>query len=36
LMHLGGTPAIHAYASQFGAPKLLAYPAPVAAESSDK
>jgi 1-aminocyclopropane-1-carboxylate deaminase/D-cysteine desulfhydrase-like pyridoxal-dependent ACC family enzyme len=26
LMHLGGTPAIHAYASQFGAPVLRPYP----------
>lgn len=25
LMHLGGTPAIHAYASQFGAPRLIPY-----------
>jgi 1-aminocyclopropane-1-carboxylate deaminase/D-cysteine desulfhydrase-like pyridoxal-dependent ACC family enzyme len=25
LMHLGGTPAIHAYASQFGAPVLRPY-----------
>jgi 1-aminocyclopropane-1-carboxylate deaminase len=25
LMHLGGTPAVHAYANQFGAPKFLDY-----------
>ena len=25
LMHLGGTPAIHAYASQFGSPQLMPY-----------
>jgi 1-aminocyclopropane-1-carboxylate deaminase len=25
LMHLGGTPAIHAYASQFGSPRLIPY-----------
>ena len=25
LMHLGGTPAIHAYASQFGTPQLTPY-----------
>ena len=25
LMHLGGTPAVHAYANQFGAPQLLDY-----------
>ena len=31
LMHLGGTPAIHAYASQFGAPQLIPYRAPGAA-----
>lgn len=36
LMHLGGTPAIHAYASQFGAPQLVAYPGPVTAEGSDR
>ena len=28
LMHLGGTPAIHAYASQFGAPRLIPYRGP--------
>lgn len=27
LMHLGGTPAVHAYANQFGAPNLLKHPA---------
>lgn len=26
LMHLGGTPAVHAYADQFGVPELLPYP----------
>ena len=26
LMHLGGSPAIHAYANQFGAPKLKQFP----------
>ncbi len=31
LMHLGGTPAIHAYASQFGAPRLIPYRLPGAA-----
>ncbi len=25
LMHLGGTPAVHAYANQFGAPRFLDY-----------
>lgn len=36
LMHLGGTPAIHAYASQFGAPRLVAYRGQVAADGLDK
>ncbi len=27
LMHLGGTPAVHAYGAQFGQPDLLPYPA---------
>jgi 1-aminocyclopropane-1-carboxylate deaminase len=26
LMHLGGTPAVHAYANQFGAPNLIKHP----------
>ena len=26
LMHLGGTPAVHAYANQFGTPNLIKYP----------